>query len=1027
MAGLNVPELVWTDLSTPASTESNESNEAFFTPPRFSSRRSAQKLRKLAHPPPSFHAFSAALAAKQAELSFIVDQPSSTESSNFPFIFSEPAARRSASSDYERTFKSQSDSGHSYAYPRSLDSSSSRPLPSLSMADSRTPLLRSLSSLGMRKSMNTSAPTRKLTKRKPSQVDVNQFKPLPIPEPESLPIPPPPTPPSKSVEQFSDTPKRRPSITFAFTIALKRRLSMPKGKAKQEQQIEEETLKDPHKTRSTFHVRSVTTTQSFMPCSSTNPKGKNTEKHLPFLPPPTPPAKDPASFLSPSRVSLPSPALSASTTSSKLRKERKDKVKSKKKKFSIGEDNDDDTIEVPAVPPPPFPLSHAHYVSDPLPQSSSTTAVYDLSLDHDPPTTFIPIPNDKKLPYPPRPPLIRRHDGTTETDGHVSENTIASSSQHASSSSSIEARTQRRWTLALAMTSDELTDEVFVEKVERLRRDSVRVPFEHEAAESKSRSVEGVGGFRGWEFGYLDPDSDDGSDGEDEGYDDDEGLYEGAYDGGERLMADLPRSRSVSVNIGLPHSVSYVSTEINGPNPDPAKAWSSALHAMLITRDLLRTEKNYLNQLRVLLSSSPCVMTPAAQAVAETSFLWGIPGDSLLSSSGVASTTGMLNLATVDSERSTSAALPWPKYPPPSLMHTYLLSLIALSLSLLSEWEKDPTIAGAGRVLVEKEEEIERVFVGWCGVVGGWFTQNDDGSGKKVKLSREEPGLKRSRKLSKTKVLPSTLSSLSSLMSPSVSAAVSTISMLPSPPSTAALSPPSTVSRHSVTRSSTMSIRMAKWRKSMPNVPALSDLTINPDAARSNAASAPSPPKSAEPRVSGFDRQRQQELPPLPRLASKSKECASVRRASTFLSSNNFDKDYEQRERGREKEKFLSPSERGEVPRSRSHGVLPRVNGSEKGKNSIGFGTVKHPGNGLIDSRGRRIHSVRELAILPVQRVTRYALLFRDLLKYTPASSPSRPLLEQASESAARIAAKCDRAQGNAEFFFSVSVTDNVG
>ncbi|KAJ3874724.1 hypothetical protein F5051DRAFT_416061 [Lentinula edodes] len=1025
MAGLNVPELVWTDLSTPASTESNESNDAFFTPPRFSSRRSAQKLRKLAHPPPSFHAFSAALAAKQAELSFIVDQPPSTESSNFPFIFSEPAARRSASSDYERTFKSQSDSGHSYAYPRSLDSSSSRPLTSLSMADSRTPLLRSLSSLGMRKSMNTSAPTRKLTKRKPSQVDGNQFKPLPIPEPESLPMLP-PTPPSKSVEQFSDTPKRRPSITFAFTIALKRRLSMPKGKAKQEQQIEE-TLKAPHKTRSTFHVRSVTTTQSFMPCSSTNLKGKSAEKHLPFLPPPTPPAKDPTSFLSPSRVSLPSPALSASTTSSKLRKERKDKVKSKKKKFSIGEDNDDDTIEVPAVPPPPFPLSHAHYVSDPLPQSSSTTAVYDLSLDHDPPTTVIPIPNDKKLPYPPRPPLIRRHDGTTETDGHTSENTIASSSQHASSSSSIEARTQRRWTLALAMTSDELTDEVFVEKVERLRRDSVRVPFEHETAESKSRSVEGVGGFRGWEFGYLDPDSDDGSDGEDEGYDDDEGLYEGTYDRAERLMPDLSRSRSVSVNIGLPHSVSYVSTEVNRPNPDPAKAWSSALHAMLITRDLLRTEKNYLNQLRVLLSSSPCVMTPAAQAVAETSFLWGIPGDSLLSSSGVASTTGMLNLATVDSERSTSAALPWPKYPPPSLMHTYLLSLIALSLSLLSEWEKDPTIAGAGRVLVEKEEEIERVFVGWCGVVGGWFTHNDDGSGKKVKLPREEPGLKRTRKLSKTKVSPSTLSSLSSLTSQPVSAAVSTISMLPSPPSTAASASPSTVNRHSVARSSTMSIKMAKWRKSMPNVPALSDLTINPDAARSNAASAPSPPKSAEPLVNGFDQQRQQELPPLPRSAYKSKECASVRRASTFLSLNNFEKDYEQRGRGREKEKFLSPSERGEVPRSRSHGVLPRVNWSEKGKNSVGFGTVKQPGNGLIDSRGRRIHSVRELAILPVQRVTRYALLFRDLLKYTPASSPSRPLLEQASESAARIAAKCDRAQGNAEFFFGVSVTDNIG
>lgn len=42
-----------------------------------------------------------------------------------------------------------------------------------------------------------------------------------------------------------------------------------------------------------------------------------------------------------------------------------------------------------------------------------------------------------------------------------------------------------------------------------------------------------------------------------------------------------------------------------------------------------------------------------------------------------------------------------------------------------------------------------------------------------------------------------------------------------------------------------------------------------------------------------------------------------------------------------------------------------------------------------------------------------------DLLKRTPETSPSRPLLEKASEAAARIAAKCDSAQKNAEFFFS--------
>lgn len=209
--GGQVPDLVWTDLSAPPSSES-ESNEAFFTPPPLlvpSEPRPARKLRKLAHPPPSFHAFSAAMTPNQSGLSFIADEPPPTEHSNFPFIFPEPA-----SLGYATNFKSQSDSGHSYAYPRSL----------LSMADSRTPMLRSLSSFG-----NRNSPARKLTKPRPSGSN------KPLPEPKSLPPMPPPTPPPKS----PDVPKRRPSIGFAFTVALKRRLSMPKGKPKQEQETEQ--------------------------------------------------------------------------------------------------------------------------------------------------------------------------------------------------------------------------------------------------------------------------------------------------------------------------------------------------------------------------------------------------------------------------------------------------------------------------------------------------------------------------------------------------------------------------------------------------------------------------------------------------------------------------------------------------------------------------------------------------------------------------------------------------------------------
>lgn len=59
---------------------------------------------------------------------------------------------------------------------------------------------------------------------------------------------------------------------------------------------------------------------------------------------------------------------------------------------------------------------------------------------------------------------------------------------------------------------------------------------------------------------------------------------------------------------------------------------------------------------------------------------------------------------------------------------------------------------------------------------------------------------------------------------------------------------------------------------------------------------------------------------------------------------------------------------------------------------------------------------IRDLAILPTQRVVRYVLLYRDLLVHTPSTSPSRPLVMRAVEAATRIAQKCDRAQDNAAF-----------
>ncbi|KAJ7361474.1 hypothetical protein DFH08DRAFT_684952 [Mycena albidolilacea] len=60
--------------------------------------------------------------------------------------------------------------------------------------------------------------------------------------------------------------------------------------------------------------------------------------------------------------------------------------------------------------------------------------------------------------------------------------------------------------------------------------------------------------------------------------------------------------------------------------------------------------------------------------------------------------------------------------------------------------------------------------------------------------------------------------------------------------------------------------------------------------------------------------------------------------------------------------------------------------------------------------------ALRDLAILPTQRVMRYVLLYRDLLDQTPVSSPSRALVARSVDAAMRIAQRCDRAQGNAAF-----------
>jgi hypothetical protein len=159
------------------------------------------------------------------------------------------------------------------------------------------------------------------------------------------------------------------------------------------------------------------------------------------------------------------------------------------------------------------------------------------------------------------PPFFRRHEYKDSMPDSSNNNTPP-----VSPTAALEARTQHLWTLRMAMTLAKLADNVFAQEVERIHKDSICLHNNArdgatESFSANTKNVGGVGGLRGWVFGYLDPDpdpeSDDGDGLDDEGYDDEyhdaedgEGTFEDAYShsaGLERSVPDLPLRRPMSV------------------------------------------------------------------------------------------------------------------------------------------------------------------------------------------------------------------------------------------------------------------------------------------------------------------------------------------------------------------------------------------------------------------------------------------------------------------------------------------------
>ena len=169
----------------------------------------------------------------------------------------------------------------------------------------------------------------------------------------------------------------------------------------------------------------------------------------------------------------------------------------------------------------------------------------------------------------------------------------------------VEDSLRRRWTVANAVTDEEITDEVLIKHIDRLRRrgDSAKV-----------------------------------------------NVY-----GGPQAQLQHARRRFSKYRPVPSPSCSLVSD---------APMWQTARLALLACRELVRTERNYLSQIRLLLD-----------------------GDA----------------------------------PTPGLVMTYVPALVDASERLLKLMLDDPSAWGIASAFVKCGVALESALVSWCGIVGGFF------------------------------------------------------------------------------------------------------------------------------------------------------------------------------------------------------------------------------------------------------------------------------------------------------------------
>ncbi|KAG7099698.1 hypothetical protein E1B28_001518 [Marasmius oreades] len=962
---------------------------------------SSRKLKKAPHPPPSFK------PPPTSELGFIAHSPPSPTQSNFPYSFHTCYQDRAG-------YRTEARSSASLSRSTSLPSSSPRPGTVLSMNSGTTPLIAHLGPRQERQRQFAVAaagmPARKLTKpRKHAEVATDQYASLSSSSPTMN--------PSESTTLLNPAlSRRRTSINWNVAWSFSRR-------------------------RKSETVQPLTT--------SNIPMGT--------------------------------------------------------KKFSFGPEDHDSDVEVDG------PL---HYRS--RSPSPPRRQVFDL----DPAQDELPISRPSQLQAQPPSNEVALHPSCPPPRPQpLSQNQLLPPDSDQFGASHLQRRysapVSRRWTLAMVMTNPDMDDESFVKQVEAMRRASV-------FADLDSPPLTGSDDGEEYYYGEASHTSD--------YYDDEYALsMEDAASSYYHTSTDTPLHVPSVPNFASPPPDLYAPLPFNPPAAE--NEWSSALHALLITRDLLKTERNYLASLLILLNSSPCAVNASLY-----------PDGSAVS------------------HQPQSPQLPWPHHPPPALMHTYLLSLISTAHTLIARFESDPSVMGAATAFVECEEEVERVFVGWCGVVGGWFVGPRNDAAKRRRLSKPRfPEGKLTPSPSSTKLASSpspsrrkSFKSLSGHTTPSSSTLrlsgsppLPDIPPLPSPPVSPATtvvvnndSAPPRVPRVYPVRPLSIITPIVNSTSTVSKVSGLPMADKRPPMSRilsEECDARPLPPlpneqykvpenrdqqgeeKGKESRMQktisrsnsavrllslvGVGRKRtglqvnggeEKSTKPKHTISSSPPKAGPPSRSKSVLlftssrsrsdptapntNANDVGSGLKRSMSDYWRKSVLpafpySPSSRHKVTHEPSLVLpplpplppLPQVfvspcveghgnrvsNGPNSAATSSGHDTdegfysaeggvppsrskptspmfpvispvIGGAGGVVIDARtNKRIYSVRDLAILPVQRVTRYTLLYRDLLNHTPTSSPCRPILERAVEISHRIAQRCDKAQGNAQLLLA--------